>query len=168
MRLWPAPASPGESSSPLVAAAGIARQVEEGHLVALSAVRLSIKSGVILATIRDESPWDELVATELARQSIDDLIDEMTSNAERLLVNSERAAPTSVRALALRPRAERKRIERLIAEHERLAARSSTARGVAERLSETRHDTAKVRELVLRARDNILSELMLARLEPRA
>jgi hypothetical protein len=168
MRLWPAPAltvaSPSEDELPR----DLSHQIEEGYLVALSALRLAVKNGVILRTIRDGAPWNEAEATELARQAIDSLARELDENATRLSNDSVAEAPTARASRSARSRRDQARIRRSREEAARLAARSRTLRGVVERLRTAHDDEAVVRDLALRARDDTLSELMQARLVPRA
>lgn len=166
MRLWPAPAP--ASRVRLELPRDLTPHIEEGYIVALSALRLSVKNGVILSTIRDEAPWDERVASDLARAAIDALMAELASTAARLSDDSVRAAPTARDSRSASTKRERERLTRRSDEAARLAARSRTLRGVVERLGVARDDDDLVRDLVLRARDDTLVELMQARLIPRA
>jgi hypothetical protein len=146
----------------------LVHQIDDGYLVALSALRMSVKNGVILTTIRDGVAWDEGDATRLARESVDALALELATTARRLADDSVRAAPKAAATHSAQPRSRsaRARAERQRAESARLAARSRTARGVADLLTATRDDDDAMRRLALRARDDTLSELMQARLIP--
>ncbi|MDX2024787.1 hypothetical protein [Microcella sp.] len=167
MRFWPAPAlrvAPQQPEAPR----DLSHQIDEGFIVALSAVRLSVKNGVIMRTVRDGAPWNEAEACELARRAIDALIDELDETATRLSHDSDAAAPTARATRTARSRRDQARIRRLRDEVARLSARSRTLRGVVERLRVAHHDESVVRDIALRARDETLSELMQARLIPRA
>ena len=168
MRLWPAPALTVASPSSAELPRDLAHQIDEGYLVALSALRLAVKNGVILRTVRDGAPWNEAEATELARQAIESLARELDENATRLSNDSVAAAPTARASRSARSRRDQARIRRSRDEAARLAARSRTLRGVVERLRVAQDDAEVVRDLALRARDDTLSELMQARLIPRA
>jgi len=168
MRLWPAPVMTVTSPSSAELPRDLSQQIDEGYLVALSALRLAVKNGVILRTVRDGAPWNEAEATELARQAIDSLARELDENARRLSNDSVTAAPTARASRSARSRRDHARIRRSREEVARLAARSRTLRGVVERLRLAHDDAAVVLTLALRARDDTLSELMQARLIPRA
>ncbi len=168
MRLWPAPALTVASPSSAELPRDLAHQVDDGFLVALSALRLAVKNGVILRTVRDGVPWNDAEATELAREAIDSLARELDDNATRLSNDSDSAAPTARASRSARSRRDQARIRRSSDEAARLAARSRTLRGVVERLRAAHDDESLVLDLALRARDDTLSELMLARLVPRA
>ena len=80
-----------------------ASPIEEGVLVARSALRLSIKNSIIMLTLRDEKPWNDDDMIELARREIETLMAELTQTAERLEAAS--AAPRRARrAREPRPR----------------------------------------------------------------
>lgn len=167
MRFWPAPASTVAPPRP-EAPRDLSHQIDEGFIVALSAVRLSVKNGVIMRTVRDGAPWNEAEGMELVRRAIYALIDELDETATRLLHDSQAAAPTERASRTARSKRELARIRQGRAEVARLNARSRTLRGVAERLRAAHDDEAVVRDVALRARDDTLSELMQARLIPRA
>ena len=76
MRFWPAPARTVASPRP-EAPRDLSHQIDEGFIVALSAVRLSVKNGVIMRTVRDGAPWNEAEAVDLARRAIEALITEL-------------------------------------------------------------------------------------------
>jgi hypothetical protein len=146
----------------------LTHQIDEGFIVALSAVRLSVKNGVIMRTVRDGEPWNEAEAIDLARRAIEALITELDETATRLSHDSDAAAPTERASRTARSRRDQARIRRSRDEVVRLSARSRTLRGVVERLRAAHDDETIVRDLALRARDETLSELMQARLIPRA
>lgn len=167
MRFWPAPASTVASPRP-EAPRDLSHQIDEGFIVALSAVRLSVKNGVIMRTVRDGAPWNEAEAIDLARHAIEALIVELDETATRLSHDSDAAAPTARATRIARSRRDQARIRRSRDEVARLSARSRTLRGVVDRLRDAHDDEAVVRDIALRARDETLSELMQARLIPRA
>lgn len=168
MRFWPGTASSIAVRSMPAAPRDLAHQIEEGYLVALSALRLSVKNGVILRILRDGAAWDETESAELARQAIDALAEELRETAVRLSDDSVRAAPSPRESRGARSKRDLARVRRKRDEADRLAARSRTLRGVVERLEVARDDAAVVRDLALRARDDTIGELMQARLIPRA
>lgn len=168
MRFWPAPASAIADGSRPPMPRNLAHQIDEGYLVALSALRLSVKNGVILRILRDGAAWDERESADLARQAIDTLAAELRATAARLSDDSVRAAPTPRESRGARSKRDLARVRRKRDEAERLSARSRTLRGVVERLEAARDDDAIVRDLALRARDDTIGELMQARLIPRA
>lgn len=166
MRFWPAPA-------PLVGARAtevprdLRHQIDEGYLVAVSALRLAVKNGVIMRILRDGAPWSEPEVMTLAREAIEGLIVEQRAGAVRLAAESAREAPSDREARRASSRRDRARVRRKREEAERLTARSRTLQGVVEKLEAARDDEAFLRELVLRAREETLGELMQARLLPR-
>jgi len=135
-----------------------ARAVDEGVLVARSALRLAIKNRVIMATLRDERPWDDVVMTALARAEIENLIDEMEENAARLDANS--AKP--IRALGK----SRTMLSNLRQDARRQGERARILRAVIAQLREIEDDPEQTRGLLRVARDETLSELTQARLIP--
>jgi hypothetical protein len=154
--------------------------VDEGYLVAASALRLATKNGIILSTLRDERSWNENDAIDIARRAVDDLVDELTRTTERLAAEHQKAVPPETDAEPEKAppprfsgrrqraaRAERKKLERQREEAERLSARRLTMLGVIERLRLTRDDSDALRSIALLARDDTLGELVQARLFPR-
>lgn len=163
MRFWGALTRDPEPP-PEVRPLDLPHLVDEGHLVAVSALRLAIKNGMILTTIRDGEPWSETAATEIAHRAVDALAAELSATAEHL------AAQPSAQPSAARTRG-RSRLARAVHDRDeaaRLDARGRTLLGVVERLRATRENADVIRELVLRARDDTLAELLQARLIPRA
>ncbi len=135
-----------------------ARAVDEGVLVARSALRLAIKNRVIMATLRDEKPWDDVVMTALARAEIESLIGEMEENAARLETNS--AKP--IRAFG-KPR---KVVANLRQDARRQGERATILRSVIAQLRVLEDDPEQTRALLRVARDETLGELTQARLIP--
>lgn len=166
MRFWPAPA-PLVGARATDAPRDLQHQIEEGHLVAVSALRLRVKNGVIVRILRDGAPWSETEAIALAREAIDALIAEQRAGAERLAAESLRAAPRTREARTASSKRDRARVRRKREEAERLNARSRTLKGVVEKLEAARADDSFLHELALRARAETLDELMQARLIPR-
>ncbi|MBX9472446.1 hypothetical protein [Microcella sp.] len=130
------------------------QHVSEGVLVARSALRLAVKNGVIMSTLRDARPWSTDEVTTLAREAVDSLIAELSATAERL---DAEAAAHPVRGRGRR----RHDAER---ELSRLELRARTARGVVQRLRRMRTDDSAIARLVETARDDTLTELTKARL----
>lgn len=168
MRFWPAPASAVAVRPLPQTPRDLAHQIEEGSIVAVSALRLSVKNAVIMHILRDGATWDDAAATQLARSAIDALAAELRETAERLSDDAVRAAPSARQSRAARSRRELARLRHQRDEADRLSARSRTLRGVVAHLESVRDDDEFVNHLTLRARDDTLSELMQARLIPRA
>lgn len=166
MRFWPAPARPVGPRAP-EATRDLRLQIEEGHLVAVAALRLAVKNGVILRILRDGADWSEPEAIALAREALETLIAEQRAGAERLETESARTRAITPRAHAGGSKRERARARRQREEAERLAARSHTLRGVVAKLEDARDDETFLHGLALRAREETLGELMQARLIPR-
>ncbi len=166
MRFWPAPA-PVVGARPAELPRDLRHQIDEGYLVAVSALRLAVKNGVILRILRDGAAWSEPQAIALAREALETLIAEQRAGAERLSEESVRAAPTPRESRAASSKRERAKVRRKRDEADRLAARSRTLLGVVEKLEAARDDEAFLHELALRARAETLDELMQARLIPR-
>ena len=135
-----------------------ASPVEEGVLVARSALRLAIKNRIILLTLRDERPWNDDAMLELARREIETLMAELTQTAERL--EAAGAAPRRLFGFSRRAAAN----ARQDAEHQRTRAR--ILRGVVHRLREIEEDPEQTRALLAVAREETLGELTQARLIP--
>ena len=166
MRLWPP--TPSHGTEPAAPTVDLEHQIEEGFIVARSALRLSTKNGIILSIIRDGDHWNDSAAEQVARAAIDALALELEATALRLEEESQRAAPRDRDEGPARSKGERARAARRRAEGERLALRGATMRGVVDELRHTRDDDDAVRQLVMRARDDTLGELIHARLIPRA
>lgn len=154
MRLLPpSPADNAASAHP--SSAEVEQHVGEGVLVARSALRLAVKNGVIMSTLRDARPWNTDEVTVLAREAVDALMTELSATADRLEAD-----------LAAQPahgRGKKRRTAEL--EAARLELRSRTARGVVQRLHLMRADDALISGLVQVARDDTLMELTRARLQ---
>ncbi len=168
MRFWPASAPALATRAQPAVFHDLAVQIDEGYLVALSALRLSVKNAIIMRILRDEVAWKEQAALDLARQAIDTLATELHDNAIRLSDDSVTAAPTARESRSARSRRDLARVQRRRDEADRLAARSRVLRGVVNNLHGAREDDEFVMQLALRARDDTLAELMQARLMPRA
>lgn len=166
MRFWPAPVTAVGARAPELPR-DLRHQIDEGYLVAVSALRLAVKNGVILHILRDGAPWSETQAVALAREALETLIAEQRAGAARLSEESVRAAPTPRETRRASSKRDRARVRRKREEADRLAARSRTLRGVVERLEAARQDEQFLHELALRARSETLDELMQARLIPR-
>ncbi len=168
MRFWPASASAIAVRPQPQVPRDLAHQIEEGYIVALSALRLSVKNGVILRVLRDGASWNASESIDLTRQAIDTLTLELRTTAARLSDDSVTASPTARESRGARSKRDLARVRRKRDEAERLAALSRTLRGVVEKLDAARDDDAIVLDLALRARDDTIGEVMQARLIPRA
>lgn len=135
-----------------------ASPVEEGVLVARSALRLAVKNRVIMATLRDGAPWDDIVMTELARAEVETLITEMVETAVRL----EASSTTPIRGLGR----SRKTLANLRQDARRQGERASILRRVIAQLRRLEDDPEQTRALLDIAREDTLNELTQARLIP--
>lgn len=163
MRIWPAP------DRVVGAPAGalprdLRNQIEEGYLVALTALRLAAKNGVIMRILRDGAPWSEAEAIGIAREALEALIAEQRAGAARLAAETERATPTARESRRRSSRRDRARMREKRTEAERLRSRTRILQGIVEKLEAARDDEALLREITLHAREQTLSELMQARL----
>lgn len=131
------------------------QHVSEGVLVARSALRLAVKNGVIMSTLRDARPWNTHEVTVLAREAVDSLSAELSATADRLDADAA--------ALPTHGRGAKRRSARL--EADRLDLRARTARGVVRWLRHLRDDDSAIARLVETARDDTLTELTKARLQ---
>lgn len=168
MRIWPVPATANAASSRPETPRDLRPQIDEGYIVARSALHLSVKNGVIMRILRDGAVWDQGEAAALARGAIDRLALELSTTSARLSADSLDAAPTARESRGAHSKRDLARVRQRSDEADRLSALSRTLRGVAERLREAHDDDGFVRELTMRARDDTLNELMQARLMPRA
>ncbi|MBB5618322.1 hypothetical protein [Microcella frigidaquae] len=167
MRFWPASA-PVVGTRPPELPRDLRHQIDEGYLVAVAALRLAVKNGVIRRILGDGVDWNEEEALALAREAIETLISEQRAGAVRLSEESVRAAPTARETRRASSKRDRAKVRRKREEADRLAARSRTLRGVVEKLEAARADEDFLHELAMRAREETLGELMQARLIPRA
>ncbi len=154
MRLLP-PSPADDAANAHLSQQILEQHVNEGVLVARSALRLAVKNGVIMSTLRDARPWNTDEVTSLARDAVDSLIAELTATAERL--------ESDASALPAHGRSARRRTARL--EVARLELRARTARGVVRWLRRIRDDPSALARLVEVARDDTLVELTKARLQ---
>lgn len=136
---------------------GAEHLIDEGVLVARSALRLTLKNHVIMHSLRDAQPWLPDTLTSLARDAVAELIAELASTAERLDAAVERFAARGGRS---------SRTQRHRAELSRLTMRARTAHGVVARLRALHDDPEAIAELVSVARDDMLGELLQAQLQP--
>ncbi len=154
MRLLP-PSHADDAASDPLSSAELEQHVSEGVLVARSALRLAVKNGVIMSTLRDARPWNTDEVTMLAREAVDALIAELSATAVRL--------EADVAAQPIHGRGKKRRTAEL--EAWRLELRARTARGVVQRLHVMHDDDAVISALVRVARDDTLMELTRARLQ---
>jgi hypothetical protein len=166
MRLWPG-FTPVDAA-PVAPPVDLDHQIEEGMIVARSAVQQSTKNGIIVSIMRDGELWSDHAAEEVAQAAIGALARELHETAERLESESQRAAPSEREERRARSRGDRARTAHRRAETRRLSMRSATLRGVADELEVIRRNDVEVARLVARARDDTLRELLQARLIPRA
>ncbi len=77
---------------------GLDELVEEGVMIAGSAVRLAVKNLVIVGSLRDHVDYDERVYVDAVRDELITLADEKEADAERLMVIAEGASARAGRA----------------------------------------------------------------------
>ncbi len=137
---------------------GLALQVEEGLLVAQSALRLAVKNRVIVATMRDGGAWNDDQMAEIVRAELDELVAELDADASRLREGAD--------AISRRGTYGRRLTARQKKEVDRLATRGRISHRVAERLRSARDDEAFVSSVMHLAREDSLRELLQPRLLP--
>lgn len=126
--------------------------------MARSALRLAVKNRVIMTTLRDEEPWDDVRMIELARTEVAALVGELMETADRL-------EASSTARLAMRGRG-RSSLANLRQDAARHGERARILRFVIDRLRELETDTTQTRALLTIAREDTLTELTQARLIP--
>jgi hypothetical protein len=125
--------------------APIERVVDEGVLIAKSAVRMAVKNELIVGALRDQREYDAEAVARLAGEQLMKLAAENDETADRL----ERARTTG-QPVAPMPRGAPNQIDRLRDEDHR--RRPSVHRRLAEALRELAGDREAVDELVNIAR----------------
>jgi hypothetical protein len=77
-------AAPTAATGPVSRPVSIERSVDEGVLIAASAVTLEVKNVIILSAIRDGSPFDSEKVEAAVRRGLLDLAEENESSAHRV------------------------------------------------------------------------------------
>ena len=143
---------PGGGTAPASGAPSTARIVDEGMLIALSAVRMAVKNGIIVGALRDHSDYDPERYAALARHELEQVArenDEDSTRVERL--GSYLARTTGA--------GKGRELENKRRDVVRLGRRRTLHDHVAERLREFAADEARVTDLVAKARADALQEI---------
>jgi hypothetical protein len=123
------------------------RIIEEGVLIATSAVRMTVKNQIIVAALRDHTDFDESTLQEAARSDFIRLAEESEETAARLEKRGKEKAPivyeSKIDANRRKEHRRRPKVERLLAEALRVEAENEQTIG----------------SLVARARDDASEEL---------
>jgi uncharacterized membrane protein YccC len=123
------------------------RAVDEGVLIALTAIRMTVKNRIIVGALRDDEPYVPAVYIEVARDEVDELAHQ----------NDDLAARLKRRALA---RAERSHSDaREAAESQRSELLRHVYTNLAEKLRAVGDDSTRMAELVESARQDAWSEI---------
>jgi len=140
------------TAAPDPATPSTARIVDEGMLIALSAVRMALKNRIIVAALRDHNDYDPSVYAALARQELHEVArqnDEDSTRVERL--GSYLARTTG--------KGKGRELENKRRDVVRLGRRRTLHDNVAERLREIAADDDRVAEIVEKARADALQEI---------
>jgi len=125
------------------------RTVDEGLLIALTAVRMAVKNKIIVGALRDRKPYVPEDYLDAAREEIDSLATENEALRSRVVKNADRHATGKDKPLTKNQKAEKRRLELLDGVYQHLA----------ETLRATRNDEDEVAELVEIARRDAWSEI---------
>jgi hypothetical protein len=147
----PASARPVDSPLPERELKSTLRAVDEGLLIAMSAITMVVKNYIIVGTIRLDKSLDELDVPAFTRAHLDEFAREQAENAER--TESEATAAAVARG-ALRHEHDYRP-----ADFAPLMERSRIYRLLADELEAVRDDEALVAKIVNDAREAAWSEL---------
>ncbi|TFD95143.1 hypothetical protein E3T61_00450 [Cryobacterium lactosi] len=128
------------------------RIVDEGMLIALSAVRMALKNRIIVAALRDHNDYDPTLYAALAREELHEVArqnDEDSTRVERL--GSYLARTTG--------KGKSRDLENKRRDVVRLGRRRTLHDHVAERLREIAEDDTRVAGIVEKARADALQEI---------
>ena len=129
-----------------------ARIVDEGMLIALSAVRMALKNRIIVAALRDHNDYDPDLYAALARQELHEVArqnDEDSTRVERLGSHLSRTTGSG----------KGRELENKRRDVVRLGRRRTLHDHVAERLREIAADDSRVAGIVEKARADALQEI---------
>lgn len=132
--------------------------VEEGLLIARSALRLAIKNHIIIRALRERADFDYDDLHRALRDEVNALASERAADAERLEEARDRARKRKGRA--------RHQTDYRQADVELLRLREQIDRVLVQRLQDLVDDEAFFREIVDAARDAAMTEIMQAGLWP--
>lgn len=128
------------------------RIVDEGMLIALSAVRMALKNRIIVAALRDHNDYDPALYATLARQELHEVArqnDEDSTRVERLGSYLSRTTGSG----------KGRELENKRRDVVRLGRRRTLHDHVAERLREIADDDTRVAGIVEKARADALQEI---------
>lgn len=128
------------------------RIVDEGMLIALSAVRMALKNRIIVAALRDHNDYDAALYATLARQELHEVArqnDEDSTRVERLGSYLSRTTGSG----------KGRELENKRRDVVRLGRRRTLHDHVAERLREIADDDTRVAGIVEKARADALQEI---------
>ncbi|ANP73779.1 hypothetical protein [Cryobacterium arcticum] len=143
---------PGDGTAPASGAPSTARIVDEGMLIALSAVRMAVKNGIIVGALRDHSDYDPERYAALARHELEHVAQENDEDSTRV----ERLGSYLKRTTGAGKSRELENKRRDVV---RLGRRRTLHDHVAERLREFAADESRVTDLVAKARTDALQEI---------
>lgn len=125
--------------------------VDEGVLIAGSALRLAVKNGIVLRALRDRADYDEAEALDAVRHELRDLAEEKDDDASRIADAREDATGRSGKAVH--------QSDYRAGDLGTLKRREDVSRGLADRLRELSDDTEYLRDMYARANEAALDEL---------
>ncbi|QYF72558.1 hypothetical protein [Cryobacterium sp. PAMC25264] len=143
---------PGGGTAPASGAPSTARIVDEGMLIALSAVRMAVKNGIIVGALRDHSDYDPERYAALARHELEHVAQENDEDSTRV----ERLGSYLARTTGAGKSRELENKRRDVV---RLGRRRTLHDHVAERLREFAADESRVTDLVAKAHADALQEI---------
>ena len=133
--------------------------VDEGMLIALSGVRLSVKNRILVRVLRDGIDLDLGWVRAVVGSELHALAQESADGADRLARQFAGKRPAAVAATH--------DDDRIRWEPDRIPRREQLQRMLAARLQKLSTDDAAVRELAVASRDAALDDMVAARSNPR-
>lgn len=129
----------------------VADLVDEGALIAGSAVRLAVKNSIVLRALRDRVDYDEAAALDLVRTELRGLADEKRDDAVRIARARSDARDRTGKAVH--------QSDYRAGDLRTLGRREEVSRGLAARLLQLSDDEQYLRETFARANEAALDEL---------
>ncbi|MFC0678765.1 hypothetical protein ACFFGH_13025 [Lysobacter korlensis] len=129
-------------------------QVDEAVLIACAGARLALKNLFILRTLRDGKAFDHTWYSTAVREELLNLANETDSDADRVLVERERAIKRQGRALF--------QDDYRLIDADLLDRREKVLRGLAARLRTLSADENHIAMLISEAREQALDEVVAA------
>ncbi|WP_130177745.1 hypothetical protein [Cryobacterium sp. SO1] len=140
------------TAAPGSATPSTGRIVDEGMLIALSAVRMALKNRIIVAALRDHNDYDPTLYASLAREELHEVArqnDEDSTRVKRLGSHLSRTTRSG----------KGREVENQRRDVVRLGRRRTLHDHVAERLREIAADDTRVAGIVEKARADALQEI---------